>query len=206
MRSGLLVTGLVLFFGFGFVAYEYYPGYTACNSFAGQIYQLLGGQDCNTVYAIFYLSVLLIIVGLILTILGAALSEARELPAPTPQVVYVQQSPSPYVPPPQAYVSRPPASGAPTPVSQAPVPSPAAEWICPACGAGNPQTSAYCWLCGKAPLPPPPPPPPPAPQAPAPSPSPAATPSERFCPSCGAGNLKASAFCEACGKPLPPRS
>lgn len=29
---------------------------------------------------------------------------------------------------------------------------------------------------------------------------------ERFCPSCGAKNLRASAFCESCGKPLAPRS
>ena len=27
---------------------------------------------------------------------------------------------------------------------------------------------------------------------------------ERYCPSCGAGNLRASAFCHRCGKPLPP--
>ncbi len=38
----------------------------------------LGGQDCNQVYAIFYVSILLIIVGLILIILGAALCEPRE--------------------------------------------------------------------------------------------------------------------------------
>jgi len=34
---------------------------------------------------------------------------------------------------------------------------------------------------------------------------PAAPVSERYCPACGARNLRASAFCESCGKPLPPR-
>lgn len=29
---------------------------------------------------------------------------------------------------------------------------------------------------------------------------------ERFCPACGAGNLKVSTFCQKCGKPLPPAS
>lgn len=193
MRSGLLATGLVLFFGFGFVGYEFYPGYTACNSFAGEIYQFLGGQDCNTVYAIFYLSVLMIIVGLILTILGAALSEPRQMLAPAPQIVYVQQPPSPYSPP-ATYAAQSSVSGTPAP----------AEWRCSTCGARNPQTSAYCGLCGSTPAPPPQSPPP-ASQGPTPSPSAAAAPSERFCPSCGTGNMKTSAFCEACGKPLPQR-
>lgn len=43
-----------------------------------------------------------------------------------------------------------------------------------------------------------PPPPPPAQAVPAQV-------AERYCPSCGAGNARASAFCESCGKPLPPR-
>lgn len=161
VRSGLLVTGLVLFFGFGYVAYDYYPGYTACNSFAGQIYQFLGGQDCNQVYAIFYVSILLIVVGLILIILGAALSEPRETPAPAPQVVYVQQSPSPYAPPPQAYMAPPPPNGWPPPPTSVPpasIPpqssSPAADRYCPSCGGGNARASAFCESCGK-PLPPP---------------------------------------------------
>lgn len=50
------------------------------------------------------------------------------------------------------------------------------------------------------PLPSPPPPPVsyPAPAAAA------APPAERYCPSCGAGNLRVSAFCHKCGRPLPP--
>ncbi len=39
-----------------------------------------------------------------------------------------------------------------------------------------------------------PPPPPPAPAA------------EKYCPACGQGNARASAFCSRCGKPLPPPS
>ncbi len=39
------------------------------------------------------------------------------------------------------------------------------------------------------PIPPPPPPPAPA---------------DRFCESCGARNARTSAFCDSCGKPLPP--
>lgn len=41
------------------------------------------------------------------------------------------------------------------------------------------------------------------PPTPAPAPPPAA---ERYCPSCGTGNSRASAFCAKCGKPLPPPS
>ena len=238
VRSGLLVTGLVLFFGFGYVAYDYYPGYTACNSFAGQIYQFLGGQDCNQVYAIFYVSILLVVVGLILMILGAALSEPRETPAPSPQVVYVQQPPPAYAPPPQAYVAPPPPNVAPPPppISVPPASIPAnTERICVSCGNGNDSSSAFCIWCGK-PLPPPslqPPPPTPAPTAgrdtqfwqslgnrtdpvsglPVTQPPTQAAPTqaapaqavERYCPSCGGGNSRASAFCESCGKPLPTR-
>lgn len=41
--------------------------------------------------------------------------------------------------------------------------------------------------------------------APAPGSAPVSTiPIERYCPSCGAGNARASAFCQKCGKPLPP--
>jgi hypothetical protein len=36
-------------------------------------------------------------------------------------------------------------------------------------------------------------PPPPPPQA-----------AERYCPSCGAGHARGSAFCDRCGNPLPP--
>ena len=36
-----------------------------------------------------------------------------------------------------------------------------------------------------------------------PSPSP---PADRYCPVCGAGNARVSAFCSRCGKPLPPPS
>lgn len=37
------------------------------------------------------------------------------------------------------------------------------------------------------------------------SPPPSAMPQvERYCPSCGAGNPRASAYCHKCGKPLPP--
>lgn len=57
------------------------------------------------------------------------------------------------------------------------------------------------------PLVPPPPlynPPPPQPTyVSAPSPT---QPAERYCPACGAGNARASAFCSKCGKPLPPQS
>lgn len=38
-----------------------------------------------------------------------------------------------------------------------------------------------------------------------PAPPPASPPADRYCPSCGAKNSRASAFCEGCGKPLPPR-
>ena len=31
-----------------------------------------------------------------------------------------------------------------------------------------------------------------------------AAPADRFCPVCGSGNQRASAFCQKCGKPLPP--
>lgn len=34
--------------------------------------------------------------------------------------------------------------------------------------------------------------------------APASPPAERYCPVCGAGNTRASAFCTKCGKPLPP--
>ncbi len=40
--------------------------------------------------------------------------------------------------------------------------------------------------------------------APIPAPPPAPSAGERFCPVCGQGNLRASAFCAKCGKPLPP--
>ena len=43
--------------------------------------------------------------------------------------------------------------------------------------------------------------PPPAPYAQGVAPG---VPSERFCPVCGTGNLRASAFCARCGRPLPP--
>lgn len=48
-------------------------------------------------------------------------------------------------------------------------------------------------------------PPPAPPSVPYPAPAITAVPAaERYCPSCGAGNLRVSAFCHKCGKPLPP--
>ena len=47
------------------------------------------------------------------------------------------------------------------------------------------------------------------PYAPAPQPAaPAAAPlpADRYCPACGTGNARAAAFCQKCGKPLPPPS
>jgi hypothetical protein len=34
--------------------------------------------------------------------------------------------------------------------------------------------------------------------------APPGAPADRYCPSCGQGNSRASAFCVRCGKPLPP--
>jgi len=54
--------------------------------------------------------------------------------------------------------------------------------------------------------PPSPPPPPPTQAVPAqavPAQAVPAQAAERYCPSCGSGNARASAFCESCGKPLP---
>lgn len=154
MRVGPLIAGFVVLIFFGFLADDYYPAFQACNSFAGQIYQFLGGQDCNTVYAIFYLSVVLIVVGLILVILGAFLSE----PAPTPQVIYVQQPAPVYGQSPYYYTG----AGQSYPQPRAAQPNMASQ-------------------------------------------SPTST-EERFCPTCGAKNLRTSAYCEGCGRPLPPRS
>jgi uncharacterized membrane protein len=43
-------------------------------------------------------------------------------------------------------------------------------------------------------------------QAPSPSAGSQAPPSaERYCPSCGTGNMWAASYCQKCGKPLPPR-
>ena len=39
---------------------------------------------------------------------------------------------------------------------------------------------------------------------PAAAPPPPPVPGERYCAACGAANLRASAFCHKCGKPLPP--
>jgi hypothetical protein len=47
-----------------------------------------------------------------------------------------------------------------------------------------------------------PPPPVYAPSAPQPPPSP--PPAWRYCPSCGRGSDRIAAFCQNCGKPLPP--
>ncbi|MGI0132634.1 MAG: hypothetical protein ACREDK_06035 [Thermoplasmata archaeon] len=45
----------------------------------------------------------------------------------------------------------------------------------------------------------------PAVMTPVPSaPSPAGSAAERYCASCGSGNTRVSAFCQKCGKPLPP--
>ena len=41
------------------------------------------------------------------------------------------------------------------------------------------------------------------PTHPLPPPSGANPGSERYCPACGAGNLRAAGFCQRCGKPLP---
>lgn len=37
-----------------------------------------------------------------------------------------------------------------------------------------------------------------------PPPAPPGPPADRYCPSCGSPNSRASVFCERCGKPLPP--
>ena len=52
--------------------------------------------------------------------------------------------------------------------------------------------------------PPPQPPYQPANAPPPPSPPSSPTSAERYCPSCGGGNARAAAFCQKCGKPLPP--
>jgi len=79
--------------------------------------------------------------------------------------------------------------------------------------AGRPPYPAYGY--GQPPAPaagyyPPPPPPQPAYLPPAAQPLQMGTPSglvsERFCPTCGRGNARTSAFCQGCGKPLPPPS
>jgi predicted lipid-binding transport protein (Tim44 family) len=57
---------------------------------------------------------------------------------------------------------------------------------------------------GYSPPSPAPPPPPPPMAPPPPVPSGYAVPAERYCPSCGGGNARAAAFCQKCGKPLPP--
>jgi hypothetical protein len=160
MRSGLLITGIVLLIIGGGLAAALSSDYNTCQSAVGQLYQLLGGQDCNAIYAEFGFGIFLAIIGFILLVLGAVLSPPRPVTPPTPQVIYVQQ---------------PPSYSQPGPVSQ------------PYAGASQPA--------------PPPPPPPTWAPAPPPPPTPAA---ERFCTSCGAGNLRASAFCQKCGKPLPP--
>jgi len=36
--------------------------------------------------------------------------------------------------------------------------------------------------------------------------SPAPPAADRYCPSCGTGNARSAAFCQKCGKPLPPPS
>jgi uncharacterized paraquat-inducible protein A len=38
------------------------------------------------------------------------------------------------------------------------------------------------------------------------TPAPSAPSAEKYCPSCGAGNTRVAAFCQRCGKPLPPPS
>jgi type II secretory pathway pseudopilin PulG len=46
---------------------------------------------------------------------------------------------------------------------------------------------------------------PPPPQYPLSTPpTPTTIPGERYCPSCGSGNARVAAFCQKCGKPLPP--
>ena len=46
--------------------------------------------------------------------------------------------------------------------------------------------------------------PPTAPLAPPPYPNAPGVPAERFCPSCGGANARAAAFCQRCGRALPP--
>lgn len=87
-----------------------------------------------------------------------------------------------YAPPPPAY-----------PYSQPPSPQPGPT---PMSGRDSQVWQALGYRMGPAstqPIPPPPVPPPPTQAA------------ERYCPSCGGGNARSSAFCESCGKPLPAR-
>jgi ribosomal protein L40E len=193
VRGNLVAGGLVMLLIGGVVVWYYSGAYSACNSAVGELYQLLGGQDCNTVYTIFYIGVLLAIVGLILAIVGAATSET---PPPAPaQVIYVQPA-QPYAQSQPRYASPPvqqPGAVAPSPTPA----GPAAVRFCSYCGAPNRATASFCETCGKpfapplAPIANPDGQPPPSPVG------------ETYCPSCGVRNPSSRTSCGLCGRQLP---
>jgi hypothetical protein len=139
----MLVAGIVvLFIGIIAVAGEA-SNVSACSSDAGQFGQVFSPalqQQCQTDHGIEDVGGIFFLVGLVLAVVGAAIS-GDDLPKPSPpQFVYLQTQPVPMTPP-------PPPPPLPIPL---PPPPPSHTRICLGCGVvlSNPAPK-FCLHCGR---------------------------------------------------------